>query len=83
MTCSASNLRDFKVQNPSPTDRHTAKHESDKPESYDACSRNEGRCVVKLLPQVSTRDAGNERAEPDRRIEVAVCRTAVSILDEM
>ena len=57
--------------------------ENGKPKSYDTCSRNECRCVVKLLPHIATRDTGNESAEPHRRIEVAVCRPPVSILDKM
>ena len=55
--------------------------ENGKPKSYDTCSGNECRCVVKLLPHIATRDTGNESAEPHRRIEVAVCRPPVSILN--
>jgi hypothetical protein len=70
VTHTTSKIRSRRIQNPSPADQHAAIHESAKPESYDACSHNECRCVVKLLPLIATRDAGDERAEPDRRIEV-------------
>jgi len=63
--------------------RHAAEPENGKPKSYHTGSRNECRCVAKLLPHIATRDTGNERAEPHRRIEVAVCRPSISILNEV